>query len=186
MSLFFQAAVLGVTLAMDALSISISKALAAQKVRISIALKIAFVFGLFQAVMPLIGYLVGNSFYSLIKDYFNFISFGILVFLGSKMIYERLKCEENENNAVITFRELIILGIATSIDALAAGFVFSGNDIITVILNCLIIGAITFIICVLGYLFGSKIGCILGAKGEVVGGIVLILLGVKFLIEYFI
>ena len=80
----------------------------------------------------------------------------------------------------------MFLGIATSIDALAAGFVFSGNGILTVIAICLIIGIITFLICAVGYIFGSKLGSIIGEKGELVGGIVLILLGVKFLLDYFI
>lgn len=186
MGLIIQAVVLGVTLAMDALSISVSKALAANKVKFSNALKLATVFGLFQAVMPLIGYLIGNSFYSLIKEYFNFLSFAILTFIGGKMIYEHFKCENDDTCGIITIRELIVLGIATSIDALAAGFVFSGNEFLTVVLNCVIIGAITFIICAVGYIGGSKIGSFIGDKGEIIGGIVLILLGVKFLLEYFI
>lgn len=186
MMLIIQAVILGVTLAMDALSISVSKALAAQKVKISNAMKLAIVFGVFQAIMPLIGYLVGNSFYSVIKDYFNFISFAILSFIGGKMIYEHFKDDETSHCGIITIRELMILGIATSIDALAAGFVFSGNAFISVIISCLVIGLITFIICLAGYIGGSKIGSIIGDKGEIIGGIVLILLGIKFLLEYFI
>ena len=186
MEIVLQSVILGVTLAMDAFSISVSKALAAQKVRFSVAFKLGAVFGIFQTLMPLIGYLVGSSFYSLIKDYFNAVSFVILAFIGGKMIYECFKGEKDDNNAIITFKELMFLGIATSIDALAAGFVFSGNGILTVIAMCLIIGVITFIICAIGYIFGSKLGSIIGEKGELVGGIVLILLGVKFLLDYFI
>ncbi|MBQ5591041.1 MAG: manganese efflux pump [Clostridia bacterium] len=186
MHLILQALILGATLAMDALSISISKALATQKIKISNALKISLVFGLFQAVMPLIGYLVGSQFYLLIKDFFGFVSFAILAFLGGKMIYEHSKCEEDEHSGIITIKELIILGIATSIDALAVGFIFSGNAFLLVLLNCLIIGLITFAICFIGYIFGSKIGCVVGNKGELIGGIVLIMLGIKFLIECFI
>ncbi len=181
--IIIHALILGVTLAMDALSISISKALASQKIKISNALKIAIVFGLFQAIMPLIGYCVGNSFYDVLENYFGFISFAILAFLGGKMIYEYFKNEEDLHNENITVKELIILGIATSIDALAAGFIFAGNNIFEVLISCLIIGFITFSICLFGYICGCKLGCIIGDKGEVFGGIVLIILGIKFLIE---
>ena len=177
------ALILGVTLAMDALSISVSKALAAQKIKVSNAIKLSVVFGLFQAIMPLIGYLVGNSFYDVLKNYFGFISFAILSFIGGKMIYEYFKNEDEDSNAIITIKELIILGIATSIDALAAGFIFSGNNITEVIFSCFIIGIITFVICFIGYFFGCKVGSIIGDKGEIFGGVVLIILGIKFLIE---
>ena len=186
MNLVIQAVILGVTLAMDALSISISKALAAPKIKLSNALKLSVVFGLFQAFMPFIGYLIGNSFYDVLKNYFGFISFAILAFIGGKMIYEHFKNQDEEHNAIITIKELIILGIATSIDALAAGFIFAGNDIMSVIFSCLIIGVITFIICIIGYFCGCKIGCFIGDKGEIFGGVVLIILGIKFLIECFI
>lgn len=102
------------------------------------------------------------------------------------MIFEYFNSEDESNNASISVKELIILGVATSIDALAAGFVFSGNALFTVIINCLIIGLITLIICFIGYIFGAKLGSVIGDKGEVVGGIVLILLGLKFLIDFFI
>ena len=185
MSLLIQAIVLGITLAMDALSISVSKALAAQKIKISNALRVAIVFGVFQAIMPLLGYLIGFSFYNLIKSYFNLVSFVILAFLGGKMIYEHFKNDDDSQNGIVTFKELMILGIATSIDALAAGFIFSKDNLIQVIISCLIIGIVTFIICTVGYICGGKIRKLIGDKGEVFGGIVLILLGLKFLIEYF-
>ena len=184
MTLVIHALILGVTLAMDALSISISKALATQKIKISNALKLSIVFGGFQAIMPLVGYFVGSGFYNLIKNYFGFVSFAILVVLGAKMIYENLKSDDDDiQSGIITLKELLILGIATSIDALAAGFIFAGNNILEVILSCLIIGVITFIICFVGYVCGCKIAGTIGDKGELFGGVVLILLGVKILIE---
>lgn len=186
MSIFFQAIILGITLAMDAFSISVSKALATDKIRIKNGMILGLTFGGFQAIMPLIGYLIGSSFYNLIKDYFNIVSFIILAFIGGKMIFEYFNSEDESNNASISVKELIILGVATSIDALAAGFVFSANALFTVIINCLIIGLITLIICFIGYIFGAKLGSVIGDKGEVVGGIVLILLGLKFLIDFFI
>ena len=183
MTIVIHALILGVTLAMDALSISISKALATQKTKISNGLKLSIVFGLFQAIMPFIGYLVGNSFYDVLENYFGFISFAILTFIGVKMIYEHFKNEDEIHSESITIKELIILGIATSIDALAAGFIFAGNNSLEVLLSCLIIGVITFIICFIGYFCGCKIGAIIGDKGEIFGGIVLIILGIKFLVE---
>lgn len=186
MEMVLQSIILGVTLAMDAFSISVSKALATQKTKLSTAFKLGVVFGGFQTIMPLIGYLVGNSFYLIIKDYFNFVSFAILAFIGGKMIFECLKGEATSKDDIITFKELMFLGVATSIDALAAGFVFSGNGILTVIGMCFIIGIITFLICFIGYIFGCRLGSIIGEKGEIIGGIVLILLGVKILLDYFI
>ncbi len=183
MALVIHALILGVTLAMDALSISVSKALATQKIKVSNGLKLSIVFGLFQAVMPFIGYLVGNSFYDVLENYFGFISFAILVFIGGKMIYEHFKNQDEVHSEKITIKELIILGIATSIDALAAGFIFAGNSILEVLFSCLIIGIITFIICFIGYFFGCKLGSVIGEKGEVFGGVVLMILGIKFLIE---
>ena len=102
------------------------------------------------------------------------------------MIYECINSDDESENCDISFKELMVLGVATSIDALAAGFIFSGNEILLVIINCLIIGFITFVICLFGYIFGAKLGLIIGEKGEIAGGIVLILLGTKFLIEYFV
>lgn len=186
MSIFLQAVILGVTLAMDAFSISVSKALASDKIRLKNGLILGGTFGIFQAVMPIIGYLVGSSFYNLIKDYFNIVSFIILAFIGAKMIVECRKGEKKNDNAYISLKELILLGVATSIDALAAGFVFSGNAFLTVLISCLIIGIITFIICFIGYLFGAKTATLIGDKGEAIGGIVLILLGINFLIDFFI
>lgn len=186
MSIFLQAVILGVTLAMDAFSISVSKALASDKIRLKNGWILGGTFGIFQAVMPIIGYLVGSGFYNLIKDYFNIVSFIILAFIGTKMIIECRKDEEKDGNVSISLKELMILGVATSIDALAAGFVFSGNAFVTVLISCLIIGAITFIICFVGYLFGAKVGTLIGDKGEAIGGIVLILLGLKFLLDFFI
>ena len=135
--------------------------------------------------MPLIGYLVGNSFYEILENYFGYISFAILAFLGGKMIYEHFKNSDETQNDIITFKELVFLGIATSIDALAAGFIFAGNNILEVTFSCLIIGITTFIICFFGYFFGCKAGRIIGDKGEIFGGIVLIILGIKFLVKCF-
>ncbi len=184
--MFLQAVILGVTLAMDAFSISVSKALSGGKVKLKNGLKMGITFGGFQAVMPMIGFFIGSSFYNLIKDYFNIVSFIILAFLGGKMIYECINSENESENFDISFKELALLGVATSIDALAAGFIFASINFSLVIFNCLIIGFITFLICLFGYIFGTKLGSVIGEKGEIVGGVVLILLGVKFLIEYFV
>ena len=181
--IFFNAIILGITLAMDAFSISVSKALIANEIKIKNALKLGAVFGGFQAVMPLLGYFIGSGFYSLIKNYFGVVSFIILAYLGGKMIYDYFLGEEENLCKDITFKELFILGIATSIDALAAGFCFGANAFFETIISCLIIGIITFIICWFGYVLGTRLAEKIGNKSTLFGGIILVLLGVKILIE---
>ncbi len=183
--IFFNAVVLGVTLAMDAFSISVSKALVSTKTNILDGVKLGAVFGIFQAIMPLLGYIIGASFYSLIKNYFGIVSFLILAYIGGKMLYDYFKGEEQTLCKDILIKELLVLGIATSIDALAAGFCFGAATLLQTLISCLIIGIITFIICFFGYHLGSALSEKIGNKSALFGGIVLILLGIKILIESF-
>ena len=184
--IFFNAVVLGITLAMDAFSISVSKALVSNKKNALDGVKLGAVFGIFQAFMPLLGFLIGASFYSLIKNYFGVVSFVILAYLGGKMVYDYFKCEEQTLCRDIQLKELLVLGVATSIDALAAGFCFGCATLPQTLISCLIIGLITFIICFFGYVLGSALSEKIGNKSTLFGGIILILLGVKILIESFI
>ena len=184
--IFFNAVVLGITLAMDAFSISVSKALVSNKKNALDGVKLGAVFGIFQAFMPLLGYLIGASFYSLIKNYFGVVSFVILAYLGGKMVYDYFKGEEQTLCRDIQVKELLVLGVATSIDALAAGFCFGSATLPQTLISCLIIGLITFIICFFGYILGSALSEKIGNKSTLFGGIILILLGVKILIESFI
>ena len=182
---FFSVILTGFALSMDAFAVSVTKGITLKKVDLSIGIKIAFFFGLFQAVMPLIGWLFGMNFEDYIRSIDHWIAVILLSFLGIKMIIETINSEDdNKTNSVyLDNKELIILSIATSIDALAVGvtFAFLNIDIIPI---CISIGVITFIVCFIGVIIGKKIGSILKDSAQIIGGIILILIGLNIFNEH--
>ena len=173
----------GFALSMDAFAVSVTKGMTLKKINLSIATKIAFLFGLFQAVMPLIGWLFGMNFELYIRSIDHWIAVFLLSFLGIKMIIEAIKNYDNDNSTYLDNKELIILSIATSIDALAVGvtFAFLNIDIIPI---CVSIGVITFLVCFIGVLIGKKIGSVFKNYAQIIGGIILILIGLNILNEH--
>ena len=173
----------GFALSMDAFAVSVTKGMTLKKINLSIATKIAFLFGLFQAVMPLIGWLFGMNFELYIRSIDHWIAVFLLSFLGIKMIVEAIKDDDNDNSTYLDNKELIILSIATSIDALAVGvtFAFLNIDIIPI---CVSIGVITFLVCFIGVLIGKKIGSVFKNYAQIIGGIILILIGLNILNEH--
>lgn len=173
----------GFALSMDAFAVSVTKGMTLKKINLSIATKIAFLFGLFQAVMPLIGWLFGMNFELYIRSIDHWIAVFLLSFLGIKMIVEAIKDDDNDNSTYLDNKELIILSIATSIDALAVGvtFAFLNIDIIPI---CVSIGVITFLVCFIGVLIGKKIGFVFKNYAQIIGGIILILIGLNILNEH--
>ena len=173
----------GFALSMDAFAVSATKGMTLKKINLSIATKIAFLFGLFQAVMPLIGWLFGMNFELYIRSIDHWIAVFLLSFLGIKMIIEAIKNDDNDNSTYLDNKELIILSIATSIDALAVGvtFAFLNIDIIPI---CVSIGVITFLVCFIGVLIGKKIGSVFKNYAQIIGGIILILIGLNILNEH--
>lgn len=173
----------GFALSMDAFAVSVTKGMTLKKINLSIATKIAFLFGLFQAVMPLIGWLFGMNFELYIRSIDHWIAVVLLSFLGIKMIIEAIKDDDNDNSTYLDNKELIILSIATSIDALAVGvtFAFLNIDIIPI---CVSIGVITFLVCFIGVLIGKKIGSVFKNYAQIIGGIILILIGLNILNEH--
>lgn len=173
----------GFALSMDAFAVSVTKGMTLKKINLSIATKIAFLFGLFQAVMPLIGWLFGMNFELYIRSIDHWIAVFLLSFLGIKMIIEAIKNDDNDNSTYLDNKELIILSIATSIDALAVGvtFAFLNIDIIQI---CVSIGVITFLVCFIGVLIGKKIGSVFKNYAQIIGGIILILIGLNILNEH--
>ena len=173
----------GFALSMDAFAVSVTKGMTLKKINLSIATKIAFLFGLFQAVMPLIGWLFGMNFELYIRSIDHWIAVFLLSFLGIKMIIEAIKNDDNDNSTYLDNKELIILSIATSIDALAVGvtFAFLNIDIIPI---CVSIGVITFLVCFIGVLIGKKIGSVFKNYAQIIGGIILILIGLNILNEH--
>ena len=175
--------ILSVGLAMDAFAVSICKGLSMSKMKWKNAIIIGLYFGIFQALMPLIGYLLGISFQNAITNIDHWIAFVLLSAIGGNMLKESFSKEENDNNDSIAFRVMIILAIATSIDALAVGITFAFFNI-NLILAVSLIGITSFILSVIGTKVGNKFGSKYKSKAERVGGLILILLGIKILLEH--
>jgi manganese efflux pump family protein len=171
--------ILAIALSMDAFAVSIG--LGAKKGTPGLALKAGLFFGIFQALMPFVGYLAGKGVLGWIEAYSDWIAFGLLVLIGAKMIYEGFQEGIEEDITAITNKVMLILAIATSIDAMAAGFSLTLLDANPYI-ACLIIGITTFAFSMAGVFIGKKSGTWLESKAEILGGIVLILMGIKILV----
>ncbi len=181
---FLELLLLGVGLSMDAFAVAICKGLKMPKLNYKQTALIALFFGGFQALMPLIGWLLGTRFEKYITDFDHWIAFGLLLFIGGKMIWEAVKGgEEDEDDGRFDIKELFLMAIATSIDALAVGitFAFLKTDILS---SITIIGCTTFVISAFGVFVGHRFGAKYKTKAEIAGGIILILIGVKILLEH--
>jgi manganese efflux pump family protein len=177
-SMFF----LAVGLAMDAFSVSITRGMIL-KCNLKYALTIAIFFGAFQALMPVAGWLAGEQLASLVEVWAPWIAFILLALVGGKMIYEGLREEDDEDVCrVFSIRDILILSVATSIDAFAVGVTFAFLNT-PILLPILIIGLVTFILSFLGVYLGKKVGHLFGSKIEVLGGLILIGIGLKILLE---
>lgn len=176
----------GIALAMDAFAVSICKGIKMPKLRKSHIVIIAVFFGGFQMLMPLIGWLLGSQFVQYISKFDHWIAFALLAFIGVKMAIESFKHEEEECckcASKLDLKELVVLAIATSIDALAVGITFALYPDINILSSISIIGIVTFIICAGGVVIGHKFGAKFKSKAELLGGIVLVIIGLKLLIE---
>ena len=171
-------------LAMDALAVSIASGAISRNLKIQQALRIALSFGLFQAFMPLIGWLAGRGLQDYIRGLDHWIAFSLLPLIGVKMIYESfsLDTQEKENNPLNLY-VLLMLSLATSIDALAVGVSFALLKIL-IATAVIIIGAITFLVCFAGIYVGNRFGHLFENKIEIAGGMVLIGMGIKILMEH--
>lgn len=174
--------ILAIALSMDAFAVSIGLGSKQTRSPISLAFMSGAYFGLFQALMPLIGYLGGKGLLGWIEDYASVVAFILLLFVGGKMIYESFAEGIEEDIAAITHKVMLMLAIATSIDAMAAGFALTLLDVGPFI-ACAIIGVTTFAFSYAGVFIGIKVGTWLESKAELFGGIVLILIGLKILLE---
>lgn len=175
--------VLAIGLSMDALAVSICKGLALPRVRWKECCIAGLWFGGFQALMPLIGYFLGTQFESLITAVDHWIAFGLLLLIGGNMIREALSKDVEEHSPSMGFQTMLLLAVATSIDALAVGitFAFLVERIVPAV--CLI-GAITFVFSAAGIKIGNLFGTKYKSKAEFAGGAILILLGVKILLDH--
>lgn len=183
---FWELFLIGIGLSADAFSVSVCKGLNMKKLNIGHGYIIALFFGAFQAVMPLIGYLLGTSFSKYIEAFDHWIAFALLAFIGGKMIIEAVRekdGDEDEKTDTLKIGELIVLAVATSIDALAVGITFAFLDV-NIFFAILIIGVTTFALSLGGVLIGNRFGAKYKNKAEIAGGIILVLIGLKILLEH--
>lgn len=170
--------ILSISLSLDAFSVSICKGLSIKRINKKDILKVGLYFGIFQAIMPLIGYFLGISFYRYINNVSGIIAFILLSFIGISMIKESFEVEELNDS--LDFKEMIMLSIATSIDALVVGITL-GILKTNIFISILVIGLITFINSCIGVIIGNRFGSKY-TKLSILGGIILILLGLKHII----
>jgi manganese efflux pump family protein len=174
---------ISLSLAMDAVSVSIVGGMKSQAGKVTHAFKIAAFFGIFQAVMPIFGWLIGEAAKGLISGIDHWVAFVLLGIIGVKMINEALNRDKKIKKDIFDTKTLLILAVATSIDALIVGITL--NLLKTpFLISVITIGAITFILSFLGFLFGKQLGIFFGKKVGALGGIALILIGLKILIEH--
>ena len=180
---------IGIGLSMDAFAVAICKGLAMpNKVDKKGALLIALYFGVFQAVMPTLGWLLGSQFARYVTRLAPWIAFVLLAWIGGNMIRESLSKEEREEEETgsVSHKELLVLAVATSIDALAVGVTFSMLEMaVSIAVAVILIGCTTFVISLAGVYVGNVFGAKYKSKAEFVGGAILILIGVKILLEHF-
>ena len=180
---------IGIGLSMDAFAVAICKGLAMpNKVDKKGALLIALYFGVFQAVMPTLGWLLGSQFARYVTRLAPWIAFVLLAWIGGNMIRESLSKEEREEEETgsVSHKELLVLAVATSIDALAVGVTFSVLELaVSIAVAVILIGCTTFVISLAGVYVGNVFGAKYKSKAEFVGGAILILIGVKILLERF-
>lgn len=175
--------IIAVGLSMDAFAVAICKGLAMQKITLKKALIVGLWFGGFQALMPALGYLLGSQFSTYITSIDHWIAFVLLSIIGGNMIKEALSKEEECANDSLAFKEMIILALATSIDALAVGVTFAFLNV-QIVPAVLFIGVITFTLSAIGVKIGNIFGCRYKSKAEFAGGIILIIMGIKILLEH--
>ena len=178
---------IGVGLSMDAFAVALCKGLNMKKVNYVHTVIIALFFGGFQAVMPLLGWFLGKNFESYIKSVDHWIAFALLAYIGGKMAYEAIKGDDEDETSAegdkLDLKELTIMAIATSIDALAVGITFAFLQV-SIVSSVTIIGITTFVLSIIGVMIGNRFGMKFKSKAEIAGGIILILIGLKILLEH--
>ncbi len=181
---YFRTICLSIGLAMDASVISMGNGLNGNNMTRKKVFFMAFIFAFFQAIMPVIGFFIGYAILGVIKDYIPYIALFLLTIIGYKMIIEGIKKEDKEQESIkeITFLSLVIQAVASSIDALSIGITFAEYSLTMMILSTIFISSITFIMCLLGFYLGKKFGKVLGNKSEILGGVILLIIGLEIFV----
>ena len=185
---FFNNVLLGVGLAMDAFSVSLANGLNEPKMRKSKMLSVAATFAVFQAIMPLIGWICVHTVVEHFKAFEKFIPWIALIllcYIGGSMLVDGIKNKDEsdtKNVKLLGILALMVQGVATSIDALSVGFTIAGYDFMMALVSALIIALVTFVICVAGVYIGKRFGTKLSTKATILGGVILILIGIEIFV----
>lgn len=176
---------LAIGLSMDASAVSISNSICIRKITLKNILQMAVIFGLFQGIMPLIGYYATSVFSDVIAQFDHWIALILLSIIGGRMLYEAITAEPEKDCSLfsLTFKLLLVQAVATSIDALAVGVSLSALNV-NIFYAVTIISIITFICCTIAVLISKRFGNLLGKRADIVGGIILIAIGLKIFIEH--
>lgn len=188
--LFFTNSIaLGVGLAMDAFSVSLANGLNEPGMKKGRMLTIAGVFAIFQFAMPLIGWMLVHTvvqYFTSLEKFIPWIALILLSYIGGKMVWEGTHDESEDEDDIgkkLTFSLLMVQGVATSIDALSVGFTIADYNLVSAVVSCFIIGAVTLVICLAGLSIGKKFGMKLAEKASILGGVILILIGLEIFIS---
>jgi putative Mn2+ efflux pump MntP len=181
---FLSILIIAIGLSADCFAVSLSASIAAKRFTFANFFRFPLAFGIFQALMMVLGWLAGSAIIDLISAYDHWLAFALLVFIGGKMIWESLRKESDEKRKKYTgWLTLLALSVATSIDALAVGLSFAFLEV-DIIVAGVTIGITAFIITIIGQLIGNRVGVLVGKRAEIVGGLILIAIGIKILLEH--
>ncbi len=171
---------------MDAFAVSIGLGIKDLRSKLRLALSVAFLFAFFQSIMPVIGWLMAQGFKDYILDYDHWVAFILLFIIGAKMINDGVKpsCQEKHQKKTSKWT-FLLLAIATSIDALAVGLSFAFLDM-NIVVPIILIGSVTFVLCFIGVYLGKAFACKVQKIAEILGGLILILIGLKIVIEHYV
>ena len=183
---FFNSILLGIGLAMDAFSVSLANGLNEPNMKGGKVCGVAGIFSAFQFAMPMIGWICVSTiaqYFKAFEKLIPWIALALLGYIGGKMLYEGIKNQDSEEEkAAVGFSALLVQGVATSIDALSVGFTISAYNFLEALLACLLIGVVTFFICLAGIVIGKKAGTALAGKAGILGGAILIFIGLEIFI----
>ncbi len=182
---YFTVIILAIGLSMDSFAVSISCGLEEQRISFQHAVKISFSFAFFQGLLPVVGWFMGTGIKGYIEQFDHWVAFILLAYLGVKMIYESFRDEESDKMSnIYSWKHIFALSIATSIDALIVGFTYAMVSTSSIFSGAVIIGAVTFFFAMLGIRIGKDVAGNFGKKVELLGGLILIGIGVKILVQH--
>ena len=178
-------AIIALSLSVDCFAVSISGSASIKTLSVRQILRASLSFGLFQAIMPALGWLAGRTVVDLVADYDHWLVFGLLAAIGGKMIWEATRSDNGRGKDVDITKGwlLLTLSLATSIDALAVGLSFAFLEV-DIVLACFVIGVIAFLASLTGFLLSKKLGELVGERAGIIGGIVLIIIGLRILLSH--